>query len=161
MIEPTNNREVEMVKRMSLFLFFMLMIAIPPFSLAQSSMTVEQAVMHLEQERVDAMTKGDLAALDRILADDFIYTHSNARLETKPQLFDALKSGAFKYEEIRHSDLKAQVYGDTVVLRGKSDLKIKANNLPLAFQIRFLGVYVKANGRWQLTTWQSTRLEKK
>jgi ketosteroid isomerase-like protein len=155
------GREETMKTYRILLLFLLMVAAVPPCSLAQSPMSVEQAVMHFEQERVDAMTKGDLAALDRMLADDFIYTHSNARVETKQQLIDALKSGAFKYEEIKHSDLKAQVYGDTVVLRGKSDLKIKANNLPLAFQIRFLGVYVKANGRWQLTAWQSTRLEKK
>jgi ketosteroid isomerase-like protein len=150
-----------MMKTKSFLLLVTLMVAtVPPFTLAQSPGSVELAVMHLEQERIDAMQKGDLATLERILADDFIYTHSNARVETKQQLLEALKSGAFKYEEIKHSDLKAQVYGDTVVLRGKSDLKIKANNLPLAFQIRFLGVYVKANGRWQLTAWQSTRLEK-
>jgi ketosteroid isomerase-like protein len=150
-----------MMKTKNFLLLVTLMVAtVPQFSLAQSSSSVEQAVMHLEQERIDAMQKGDLATLERILADEFIYTHSNARVETKQQLLEALKSGAFKYEEIKHSDLKAQVYGDTVVLRGKSDLKIKVTNLPLAFQIRFLGVYVKANGRWQLTAWQSTRLEK-
>lgn len=150
------------MKTKSILLLILLMAAaVPSLTLAQAPLSVEQAVMHLEQERVDALIRGDLTTLDRILADDFIYTHSNARVESKQQLFDALKSGAFKYEEVKHSDLKAQVYGDTVVLRGKSDLKIKANNLPLAFQIRFLGVYVKANGRWQLTTWQSTRVEKK
>ena len=151
----------EIMKTKSILLLFTLLIATaPPFATAQSSSDVEQAVLRLEQERVEAMIKGDLATLDRILADDFIYTHSNARVETKPQLLEALKSGAFKYEEMKHSDVKAQVFSDTVVLRGKSDLKIKANNLPLAFQIRFLAVYIKANGRWQMTTWQSTRLEK-
>lgn len=150
------------MKTKSIFLLIALLMAIaPPFAFGQSSSDVQQAVMHLEQERVDAMVKSDTATLDRILADDFIYTHSNARVETKQQLLEALKSGAFKYEEMKHSDLKAQVYSDTVVLRGKSDLKIKANNLPLAFQIRFLAVYVKINNRWQLTSWQSTRLEKK
>src|SRR5688572_28920958 len=95
--EPLTRRK-ETMKTKSILLLFMLMVAtVPPCSLAQSSMSVEQAVMHLEQERVDAMTKGDLAALDRMLADDFIYTHSNARVETKQQLIDALKSGAFKY----------------------------------------------------------------
>lgn len=135
-----------------------ILLAASPTSFGQSSSSVEQAVIKLEQERVAAVLKGDLAALERILADDFTYTHSNARVETKRQFLDALKAGAFAYEAITHSEVQAKAYGDTVLLRGKSDLKIKANNLPLAFQTRFLGVYVKLNGRWQLTAWHSTRV---
>jgi ketosteroid isomerase-like protein len=141
------------------FLMAVFMMIVASVGFGQAANAVEQAVMKLEQERVDAVLKGDLATLERIFADDLVYTHSSARVETKQQFLEALKSGATKYEALKHSDLKAQVYGDTVVLRGKSDVKVSANGQPpVSFPLRFIIVYVKANGRWQMTTWQSTRL---
>jgi uncharacterized protein (TIGR02246 family) len=143
----------------STLLIVVLMMAVAPFAYGQSPNATEQAVMKLEQERVDAVIKGDLATLERIFADDLIYTHSSARVESKQQFLDALKSGATKYVDMKHSEVKAQVYGNTVVLRGKSDVKVSANGQPpSSFQLRFIIVYVKANNRWQMTTWQSTRL---
>jgi ketosteroid isomerase-like protein len=135
-----------------------LLMAFAPNSYGQASSAIGQAVIKLEQERVEALLKGDLATVERIFADDLIYTHSNARVETKQQFLDAVKSGLTKYEGVKHSDLKAQVFGDTVVLRGKSDLKGAFNGQPFTLQIRFLTVYVKINNRWQMTVWQSTRL---
>ena len=61
---------------------------------------------------------------------------------------------------MKHSDLKVQVFGDTAVLRGKTDVKVVSNGQSLAFPLRFITVYVKKGDRWQLTTWQSTRAEK-
>lgn len=149
-----------MMKTKSTLLLLMLMLAVSPTATAQSAVEVEQAVMRLEQERVDAVIKGDLATLERIFADDLLYTHSNARVETKQQFLESVKSGNIKYEALKHSDLKVQLFGNTAVLRGKSDIKGVANGQPYALPIRFMAVYVKINGRWQMTTWQSTRVEK-
>ena len=148
------------MKTKSILLLVAITIAISPVSFGQSSSDVEQAVIKLEQERVEAVLKGDLVTLERIFADDLIYTHSNARVETKQQFLESVKSGTTKYEAMKHSDLKVQLFGDTAVLRGKSDLKVALNGQSVSLQIRFITVYVKTNGRWQMTTWQSTRLEK-
>jgi ketosteroid isomerase-like protein len=149
----------EMKKAGNIVLLVVLLIAASAFAYGQSANAVEQAVLKLEQERVDAAIKGDLATLERIFADDLIYTHSNARVESKQQFLEAVKSGSTKYLEMKHGDLKAQVYGDTVVLRGKSDVKVSLNGQPpVSLQLRILIVYVKLNNRWQMTTWQSTRL---
>jgi ketosteroid isomerase-like protein len=148
------------MKTKSTILLLILLIAVSPSATAQSAGEVELAVMRLEQERVDAVIKGDLATLERIFADDLLYIHSNARLETKQQFLESVKSGNIKYEALKHSDLKVQLFGDTAVLRGKSDIKGVANGQPYALPIRFITVYVKLNGRWQMTAWQSTRIEK-
>jgi ketosteroid isomerase-like protein len=141
-------------------LFLMLLMAFCPVVPGQSTVEIEQALMRLEQERVDAVTRGDLAALERIFADDLLYTHSNARQETKAQFLESVKSANIKYEAMKHSDLKVQLLGDTAVLRGRSEIKGVANGQSFAFPIRFITVYVKLNGRWQMTVWQSTRIEK-
>ena len=39
-------------------------------------------IIELENQRIAAMIAGDEATLDAVLADDLIYTHSTARVET-------------------------------------------------------------------------------
>src|SRR5205823_5203292 len=44
---------------------------------AQATSALEQDIIKLEQAVTDAQFKKDRAALERLLADDYLYTHSN------------------------------------------------------------------------------------
>ena len=59
-----------------------------------------------------------------MLADDLIYTHSSARLDTKKSLIDNMVSGSTVYTSVEPSDVKAQDLGDTVVLTGICQIKV-------------------------------------
>jgi hypothetical protein len=144
------------MKRQYLAVGFLLISAVGVF--AQATGKIEQEVMKAEQARVTALTQGDLAKLGEILADDLTYTHSSGRVDSKEQFLDSLKTGAVKYESMTHSNVKVSLYGSTAVMRGESDMKLQSGGRPVAFRIRFLNVYVKKDGHWQMTAWQSTRL---
>ena len=117
-----------------------------------------QAVIDLDRKRMLAMALKDTATLESLLADDLIYTHSSARLDTKRSLIDAMVSGKTVYTGVEPSEVKAQDLGDTVVLTGVAQIKVTANGAPNAFGVRFTDVYARRDGRWQMVTWQSTRL---
>ena len=117
-----------------------------------------QTIIDLDKKRMQAMAKKDVATLEAVLADDLIYTHSSARLDTKRSLIDAMVSGATVYTGVEPSDVKAQDLGDTVVLTGIAQIKVVSGGTPNAFGVRFTDVYAKRNGSWQMVTWQSTRL---
>jgi ketosteroid isomerase-like protein len=117
-----------------------------------------QTVIDLDRKRMQAMAAKDIATLEKLLADDLVYAHSSARLDTKRSLIDAMKSGATVYTGIEPSDVKAQDLGDAVVLTGIAQIKVVSNGTPNAFGVRFTDVYAKRNGSWQMVTWQSTRL---
>jgi hypothetical protein len=68
------------------------------------------------------------------------------------------RSGSTVYTGCEPSDVKAQDFGETVVLTGIAQIKVVSNGTPNAFGVRFTDVYAKRNGRWQMVTWQSTRL---
>ena len=118
----------------------------------------ERAIIDLDRKRMRAMAAKDVETLEDLLADDLIYTHSSARLDTKRSLIQAMVSGATVYTGVEPSDVKAQDLGDTVVLTGIAQIKVTANGNPLAFGVRFTDVYAKRGGRWQMVTWQSTKL---
>jgi len=121
-------------------------------------MTNAQMIIDLDKKRMQAMTEKDVAALEALLADDLVYTHSSARLDTKQSLIANMKSGATVYSSIEPSDVKAQDLGDAVVLTGAAWIKVVSKGKELDFGVRFTDAYAKRNGRWQMVVWQSTRL---
>lgn len=118
----------------------------------------EQMIIDLDRKRMTAMAEKDIATLNEVIADDLVYTHSTARLDTKQSLIGNMESGSTVYTSVAPSDVKAQDLGDTVVLTGSCRISVNAGGRPNSFGVRFTDVYARRGGRWQMVTWQSTRL---
>ncbi len=116
-----------------------------------------QKVIDLDKQRMDAMAKKDLAALNRLISDDLVYTHSSARLDTKQSLIGNMEGGSTVYTSVVPSDVKAQDLGDTVVLTGSCKISVMSQGRPNSFGVRFTDVWANKGGQWQMVTWQSTR----
>jgi len=117
-----------------------------------------QMIIDLDKKRMTAMAQKDVATLNALLADDLVYTHSTARLDTKQSLIGAMESGATVYTAVEPSDVKVQDLGDAVVLTGSCRISVMSGGRPNSFGVRFTDVYANKGGRWQMVTWQSTRL---
>src|SRR5439155_25294959 len=117
-----------------------------------------QMIIDLDKKRMTAMAEQDYATLNEVLADDLVYTHSSARLDTKASLIGNMRSGSTVYTSVVPSDVKAQDLGDTVVLTGSCRIGVNSGGRPNSFGVRFTDVYANKGGRWQMVTWQSTRL---
>ena len=111
-----------------------------------------------EKQNMTAMAQKDIATLNKLLSDDLIYTHSSARLDTKQSLIGNMESGSTVYTAVEPSDVKAQDLGDAVVLTGSCRISVMSQGRPNSFSVRFTDVYANRGGRWQMVTWQSTRL---
>ena len=119
----------------------------------------EQAVVQAEKDRFTAMVKVDEAALNRLLADDLTYTHSNANLQTKAQLVSDLKAGDIKYVSIVPSDTdwKVRINGSVAIVNGVAAVNVIDHGNNLKFKIRFTDAHTNRSGSWQMYNWQSTR----
>ncbi len=117
-----------------------------------------QAIIDLDRKRMAAMCQQDSGALQEILADDLIYTHSSARVDTKQSLIGNMEAGSTVYQSIEASDVVAQDLGDAVVVTGVARITVSSNGKPNSFGVRFTDVYANRGGHWQMVTWQSTRL---
>ena len=117
-----------------------------------------EMIIDLDKKRMTAMAEKDIATLNELIADDLVYTHSTARLDTKKSLIGNMESGSTVYTSVVPSDVKAQDLGDSVVLTGSCRISVNSGGRPNSFGVRFTDVYARRNGRWQMVTWQSTRL---
>ena len=111
-------------------------------------------ILTLEKRRIEAMLKGDVRVLDEILADDLIYTHTTARLDTKASFIDAVKTGKSVYNSLELQFGEVRDLGDTAVVTGLGKFHVGSNK----FELKFTDVYAKRNGAWQMVAWQSTRI---
>jgi len=119
----------------------------------------EAEVRKAEEARFAATIKGDLAALGALMADDMTYCHSSSKLETKQEFLDLVKSGYYQYKVINAHDISVRLYGDdTALANGLAEVEVVTNGSPLSIKLRFLEVWVKRSGRWQIAAWQSARL---
>ena len=99
-----------------------------------------QTIIDLDRKRMTAMAEKDVATLRSVLADDLIYTHSSARLDTKQSLIGAMESGATVYTAVEPSEVKAQDLGDAVVLSGVAAISVNSGGKPHSFKVRFTDV---------------------
>jgi ketosteroid isomerase-like protein len=117
-----------------------------------------ERIVDLDRQRMAAMGQKDTATLNKLLADDLIYCHSSARLDTKKTLIDAMVSGATVYTSVEPSEVVARDLGDAVVLTGIAAISVVSNGTPNSFRVRFTDVYANRSDGWKMVAWHSTRL---
>ena len=114
----------------------------------------EKAVIAAEKQYADAMVKADPATLEKLLADDLSYTHSNALMETKADVLKAITSGKTKYKSIDFHTSKLRQYGDTII----TNHEMVFAQPDKSTKVYVTMVWVKQRGGWQLVQRQATRL---
>jgi ketosteroid isomerase-like protein len=126
--------------------------------LAAQSGNAKQALLQLKRDWEQANAKNDLAALERILAPEFVNTDSDGRVSTRAEVVARRKSGAIKYSAFTQDDYKVQVMGDTAVVTGRSTMKAVHDGKDISGQERSPTPSCAAVARWQAVATHSSRV---
>ena len=118
----------------------------------------EKSLLKIEQEANDAWANADVAALERIEAEDYLLIDGSGQVITKTQLLADFKSGALKIVSITLEDTKVRIYGDAAVVTGVSTVKGTYKEQDISGKYRVTDVFVKQKGAWKLVTSQGTVL---
>jgi ketosteroid isomerase-like protein len=132
-----------------------LALALVPGAFARAA---EAPAIEGDRARFEAQTKGDVAALDKLLASDLTYVHSSGVLDSKESFLGAIKSGKTQYKSIVPEEVSARSFGDVAVVNGKATIDVAAGGKDIHVVLRYTDVWVKRDGRWQMVSWHSTRL---
>jgi len=115
-------------------------------------------ILRLEQQWADALTKSDVAALEKLYDDTIVYTHSNGKVDTKESYLSAIKSGATQYQSMTRDDIKVSVYGHTAIVTCHWEVHVLARGNKIDTNARYLHVYVEQPNGWKLVAHESTRI---
>ncbi|QJD79691.1 nuclear transport factor 2 family protein [Spirosoma rhododendri] len=131
----------------------------PAAPATQTAMSAsEKAVADAERQRFAAQVSKDYAALDKLLADDLVYTHSSGNTDNKASYIQSIRDGKSKYDAIESQEMKVRVYGNTAIINGVCLIKAMNNGETINTRLRYTDVYVKKGNQWQMATWQSVKL---
>lgn len=143
-----------------------------------SSSQAEQEILGLEKELVEAGLRGDVAAAARLMADNYCFMtrdgviHQNLKAallmkmrsgESRAGLLarlDANERDEPKTHPATIDDAQVHVYGDTGVVIVRSTYKSPGQaGKVVVIPTRFMHVWARQQGRWQLVAGSSTRIE--
>ena len=122
---------------------------------------VEQELITLEQQWGDALVKPDLAFLDRILAEDYLFTSPEGEVLTKAQMVAGLKSGEDVVSSVVNLDMKVRVYEDAAVVTGHSIYRETVKGKDISGEYRWTDTWIKKGGRWQCVADHASRVAQK
>lgn len=108
-----------------------------------------------EEARYAVMIAQDRGALAAILADEFIYHQPSGKVQNKAGYIDQVTGGDVKIRKAERYDIQIQVYGDAATATGSTRVDVDLKGEPKQFDLRFLDVWVKRDGRWQIVARQS------
>jgi len=150
---------------MKRILIVTVLVAVTAFVLGQPTRTSasqngsdEQAVRQLLKELSAALSRNDIAALDRIYADGYTLTNEDGVVLPKAPRLAAIKSGELKFESVVFDDVNVHLYGNTAVAMYRVTSKSQVKGQEAGGQFRGTVTLVKIKGRWQVVAAQTTRI---
>ena len=106
------------MKKLLLLAFF----AFPFLAFAQSKkdLATIKEVEQLERQRFAAQVSKDFVFLEKVFADDLIYTHSGGKQNGKTDYLQSIRDGKSQYDKIDVETVNVRAYNDgkTAVVNG-------------------------------------------
>jgi ketosteroid isomerase-like protein len=123
--------------------------ATPDHPAAESAATRE--VRRLNLQEVQAFLHRDPDAMSRLWSDDFVVTNPLNKFVTGKQVLEMVKSGFLVITSYDRQIEYIRDYGNAVIVAG-SETVVWGGKMPNAGKtehLRFTGVWMKRQGRWQ------------
>jgi len=118
---------------------------------------VEQEVVAFRKDLHDAVTAKDAKRLAALYHDSFTHTHGSGKMDHKDTRLVSVLKGDPVIEDAPVEELSVRVLGPTAaIVTGRSPIRSLADGK--TYEFRWIAVYAKGAGGWQLAASQATRL---
>lgn len=122
-----------------------------------SQADIKSRIIALDRAWEDAIINSDVGELDRLAADDLVYTHAGCLVEGKEGFIDHIVNGALAFTSVDYEDVEVRVHGDTAVLTCALHLQtLDRADQPGELHFRTTHVWVNGGDAWRLLANQST-----
>ena len=118
----------------------------------------ELALLQIEREWAAAVVKKDAAALENIMAAEFV-GHDSTGARNRKQTMGGVRNPSAKIESGDLSDMRVVVLGDTAVVHGLWTKKSADGGKDTSSRSRWTDTFVKRDGRWQCVGSYSAKAE--
>ena len=145
-----------------ILLLLALLLPVLTFAQTKKDQAAAREVETLERQRFEAQVKKDYPLLEKVFADDLVYTHSNGKQNNKTEYIQSIRDGKSQYDKIDVEALNVRAYNDgkTAVVNGTITITLpnKPDGTPNLAHLKYVVVQVKdAKKGWQVVLWQSQK----
>jgi hypothetical protein len=141
-------------------------LALPTIAFAKEKKTdatadVEATVKKIEQEILDGILKSDTSLFEKYLSSDYLGIGPDGVTQNKSEFLSDVKSGTLKLESSKESEMKVQVADpDMAVVVYRTNDKGTYKGKDITGEYRWIDVFVKRDGKWQIAIDQGTQIAK-
>jgi ketosteroid isomerase-like protein len=115
------------------------------------SQTTETQILECERALTNAMIKSDVLELDKLLADDLVFTNHLGQVVSKQDDLNAHQTKAIQLESIEFSEPHIKVLGDTSIVTLKANIVGCFNGESSNTSLRFTRVWTRQpDNKWQV-----------
>jgi len=107
-------------------------------------------ILAIEDKWNAAYKRGDVAAMESLLAEDFIITLEDGSTLSKSGYIAHNSDSTLHVEVTEMTGLSVRVHGSTVVVTGGYHEKGRSGGKSYEYRDRFTDVWMNINGRWQV-----------
>jgi ketosteroid isomerase-like protein len=120
---------------------------------------VRHEIDQLEDAWRNAIMKGNTAAMDSLLADDYMAISALGTLQSKEQTLENLRSGRVHFTTLDISDRKVRFYGTTALVTSVAAIEGTTPDGAISGNYRYTRVYVRnAQGAWKVVSFEASRI---
>ena len=138
----------------------------PPAKETYDAAAIEAEIIKLEREWADANKTHSSEAVKRIVADNAVIVYPDGSTGSKDVEVKTIESGSITADSYEIVDPKVTVVNaDSAFITGRGVIKNGKNVVPgqkkpidISGEYRFLDVYAKRDGKWQVVASQTTKI---
>ena len=150
---------------LNLAVLFVFGLALPAYAHQPGNRKGDKAaaeVEALERQRFEAQVKKNYSFLEKVFADDLVYTHSGGKQNNKTEYIQSIRDGKSQYDKIDVEALNVRVYNNekTAVVNGTITITLpnKPDGTPNVVHLKYVVVQIKNPKQgWQVVLWQSQK----
>lgn len=125
--------------------------------LAEQHGDIERQLTKFRSDLKDATAARDIVKLRAMYADGFTHTHGSGKVDGKDARLVALMAGDPVIETAAVTEMSISIHGtEMAIMTGRSAIPNKRDARD--YDYRWMQVYTRASGDWQLAASQATRL---
>lgn len=124
----------------------------------------EEEIRRIDQSEAAAVLANDLAAIEKLWAEDFTVNAPNNQIARGREfILNLVKNGQLDYSSFDRKVEAVMLYPNTAIIMGEETVTPQ-RKAPLAGQTvrrRITNIWMKRDGNWQLTARQATIIDHK
>ncbi len=123
------------------------------------SKDVKQQIEELEQQWRTAQLASDVAAMDKLLSEDYIGISMNGQVNTKAQQLERISTRRVAITRLDLSEMKVKLIGSIAIVTSRAQVEGTSDNVSVKGNYRYTRVYQHLpTGVWKITSFEATRL---